>query len=285
MTEKRYDKSSKWLIEHHGDSILRLAGIENIASWRALQPELVQPQQLPDGLLEVVLQGETEPDYFLIEVATYPENRLAEQLTRDLMLAYLDRGVLPELLTVVLRPKGRLQPASERTMYSRRGLTRCEFRWRVVELWSLSANDLLQADDPGLAPWIPLTNFDEPPEQVLEKCRDLIHRKAPPQEETNLLAVAQVMTILRYNDERLLKVLGGEKMILESPLIQKLLNETRHQYLVKILQARFGSAPVELVEEIEAVRDEDKLNELVSTAAVCPTLDAFRERLREIAAG
>jgi hypothetical protein len=49
---QEYDRSSKWLIQHHGDSILRLAGIRDIDSWRPLQAELVQPRQLPDGLIE-----------------------------------------------------------------------------------------------------------------------------------------------------------------------------------------------------------------------------------------
>ncbi len=35
-----YDKSSKWLIQHHGDSILRLAGVRNIVVWRPLQAGL-----------------------------------------------------------------------------------------------------------------------------------------------------------------------------------------------------------------------------------------------------
>jgi hypothetical protein len=51
-----YDKSSKWLIQHHGDSILRLGGVRGIVSWRALQAELVQPRRLPDGLIEATLQ-------------------------------------------------------------------------------------------------------------------------------------------------------------------------------------------------------------------------------------
>ena len=54
-----YDKSSKWLIQHHGDSILRLAGIVGIESWRPLQAEVVQPRQLPDGLIEAPAPGET----------------------------------------------------------------------------------------------------------------------------------------------------------------------------------------------------------------------------------
>ena len=57
-----YDKSSKWLIQHHGDSILRLAGIEKIAAWRPAQAEVVQPSQMPDGLLEVRLEGEARDD-------------------------------------------------------------------------------------------------------------------------------------------------------------------------------------------------------------------------------
>ena len=81
-----YDKSSKWLIQHHGDSMLRLARIGKIEAWRPAQAEVVQPRQLPDGLLEVRLQGEPQDDLFLIEVATYPERRVGKQLTGDLML-------------------------------------------------------------------------------------------------------------------------------------------------------------------------------------------------------
>ncbi len=46
-----YDRSSKWLIQHHGDSMLRLADVKNIRAWRPVQAELVQPRRLPDGLL------------------------------------------------------------------------------------------------------------------------------------------------------------------------------------------------------------------------------------------
>jgi len=48
-----YDKSSKWLIEHHGDSILRLAGVRDIVASVPLQAELVQSRRLPDGLIEI----------------------------------------------------------------------------------------------------------------------------------------------------------------------------------------------------------------------------------------
>ena len=43
----QYDKSSKWLIQHHGDSILRLAGVLDIVSWQPLPAELVSPAGSP----------------------------------------------------------------------------------------------------------------------------------------------------------------------------------------------------------------------------------------------
>ena len=36
MERFRYDRSSKWLIEHHGDSILRLAGVDDVIAWKPL---------------------------------------------------------------------------------------------------------------------------------------------------------------------------------------------------------------------------------------------------------
>ncbi len=87
-----YDRSSKWLIQHHGDSMLWLARVKNIRAWRPAQAELVQPRRLPDGLLEVT---------------TYPQRRVSQQMTDDLLLVYLDRGQLPEGVTLVLRPKGK----------------------------------------------------------------------------------------------------------------------------------------------------------------------------------
>jgi hypothetical protein len=70
-----YDKSSKWLIQHHGDSILRLAGVEDITSWTPLQAELVQPRQLPDGILSVLERGQAEPDVYILEIASFPDAR------------------------------------------------------------------------------------------------------------------------------------------------------------------------------------------------------------------
>jgi hypothetical protein len=119
------DTSGKWLIQHHGDSILRLGGVRDIVSWRPLQAEVVHPGRLPDGLLEVHLLGQTRPDLFLLELETYPDKGLAEQIVRKKMLVYLDRGVLPEALVLILHPKpcGQVRAPTELGLQSRLGFS------------------------------------------------------------------------------------------------------------------------------------------------------------------
>src|SRR5579862_2990118 len=144
-----YDRSSKWLIQNHGDSILRLAGVEHVDAWRPLQAELVQPSQLPDGLLEVQVAGRQQPDLYIVEIATYPEQRQTRQLVRDALLVYLDRDALPEVLALVLHEKGRLTAAEKFSAQSAEQWTELRLRWRVVELWKLDAASLLATGEPG----------------------------------------------------------------------------------------------------------------------------------------
>ncbi|MBI1914574.1 MAG: hypothetical protein HYS12_07525 [Planctomycetes bacterium] len=71
MARQESDKSNKWMVRHQGRGILFLAGLRDVQRCQAVQPEVVQPRQLPDGLLEVCARGQRTPDPVLIEVATY----------------------------------------------------------------------------------------------------------------------------------------------------------------------------------------------------------------------
>jgi hypothetical protein len=278
-----YDRSSKWLIQHHGDSILRLANVSHIMRWRPAQAEVVQPRQTPDGLLEVQLEGADDDAAFLIEVATYPQRRINQQLTRDTMLVYLDRDELPEVITLVLRPKGQYRVPGQIRLRSRHGLTACTLTRRVVELWKVSAEDLLAAGDVGLVPWAILADSPDPPEKLARRCRESIETNSPAGEKENLIAVVQVLARLRYNEDSVFAALGGKKLMIESPLIQEIVAEAvaeaMHKSILGLLQRRFGATPSDIEVALRAVLDEDRLAELNATAGTCLDLDAFRKAL------
>src|SRR5690349_2509431 len=98
------DKSAKWLIAHHGGAILRLGGVTDLVRWQAAPTDLVLPTKLPDGLLFAWRAGRDQPEPYVVQIATYPELRAAEQALRDLLLVYLIRNEVPNVLVLVLRP-------------------------------------------------------------------------------------------------------------------------------------------------------------------------------------
>ena len=280
MQRQRFDRGSKWLIEKHGDLLLRVAGVTDVGRWRPVPTEVVQPRQLPDGLLEV--ERPTGRSLYLIEVQTYSDNRVPEQLLDDLTLVYQSRGQLPEAFVFVLRPKGQVRVAP--TVEVRRGDTFLAAGWRVVELWTLEADALLRTAEPALMPWVPLANFTGDTEALLRQCRQVIDDRADPAEAANLLAIAQVFASLTVRDSRLIhRVFGEIPMIMDSPIMQELVAvknaERMHRAITRCLQRRFGTVPDDLRAQITTVSDDDRLDELNFAAGTCADLDAFRRRL------
>ncbi|QEH37535.1 hypothetical protein OJF2_61260 [Aquisphaera giovannonii] len=288
-----YDKGSKWLIQHHGDAILWFAGIRDLVEWRAMHAELVQPRRFPDALLEARRAGQEKARLYIIEIATYAEPRVAEQAVRDACLVYLHQGKLPEVLVVILSRRRPRRPARSADLRSEQVWTRLQMTWRTIELWKLPAEELLQAGDVGLIPWVPLCRFDGPPAPIFRRCRERIDREAPPGERENLLVVSQILASLRYTDERLFQLFGGREAMIESPLLLKLKDEWTHEAaheaacksIIEFLQARFGPEAAGLRSDLDAIEDPTRLSELTRAAATCTGLKHFRSHLREATEG
>jgi predicted transposase YdaD len=284
MEPQKFDRSSKWMLEEHGKAVLYLAGERSVRSCRARKAEVVQPRSLPDGLLEATFTGDRAPQHVLVEVATYPEKRVVEQVRDDIMLVRQARGVLPEALALVLCLRGRYRVPEQAEERSGRGWTVSTLKWKVVELWTLSAEELRAAPDVAVVLWASLARFDGPPEVLLQRCRDRIEREGGKQ-RANLLAVAQVFAGLHFDKPEWLEILGGQKAMIESPLIQELVEEAqrvrRAQDIAKVLTVRFGASSDNLRAGLTQIKDDTKLGRLLDHAAACSSLQEFEARLRD----
>lgn len=296
------DKGGKWLIHSHGDSILRLTGVTDIPEWTARQAEPVEPRRLPDGMIEVRRRGQPRPTLYVVELSTYAYPRLAKQASDDALLVYLQRGVVPEVAAIVLRPRGRKPVPRELTIRSEEGSTTIHVRWKVVEVWRIPAEQLLAAGDIGLIPLVPLAHFDGPIEPILDECRERIDRDAPEQERENLRVVTHFFAGLKYNDPRLFQKLGGKEMLSKygSPVLREIIEEETREArrearregsremaetgIAEALRARFGPDAEAVKGELAAVGD-DRLKRLFGLAATCPDLAAFRKHLARSRAG
>jgi hypothetical protein len=116
------------------------------------------------------------------------------------MLVYLVRGEVPNVIVVVLRPKGQLRVPDHAERPGRDGVTAPGGRWQVIELWEVLAEPVLATADPGIMPWVPQMQATEPPEVVLRRCLDVIDRHSQAEDHDRLIAVTEVFTRLRYKD-------------------------------------------------------------------------------------
>jgi predicted transposase YdaD len=284
MSQPLYDPSSKWMIEEEGGSILYLAGARNVLSCKARKAEVVQPRKLPDGLLEVRFADRAKPALVLVEVATYPEKRVVKQIQGDIRLVREARGVLPEALILCLCPRGAYRVPQQVQERSPLGWTGERLEWKVIELWTLSAEDLLAAPNVGVVPWSTLAHFEGPPEVLLQRCRDRIDREGGAQ-RANLLAVTQVYAKLHFDKPEWLEILGGRKAMMQSPLIQEIVSESERTGQVKailhLLQKKFGPAGPSISAGLAQVKEEEKLLGLLVHATNCASLQDFDKRLRE----
>lgn len=195
---------------------------------------------------------------------------------------------MPDTLAVVLRPKGRFRIPSAMAEPSSEGWSELAVRWRVVELWTVPVGELLATEDPGMMPWALLSQFEGPPEPGARRCRIVIDRVRDAGEHANLLAVSQVLSRLRYNDPRLLTILGGSRIMIESPLLRELREEwtaearaeARAEDILRFLEYRFGPIPEAARDAVRATQDPQRLDALLECAARCENLDEFDARLR-----
>ncbi len=106
-----------------------------------------------------------------------------------------------------------------------------------------------------------------------------------------MLAITQFLARLRYNDEVLFEILGGRKVMIESPLVQELKKEWTEdakregrregeiKALMTFLIRRFGAQAEALETEIRATHDDARLKDMIEHAAICRSLAAFRKKL------
>ncbi len=167
---------------------------------------------------------------------------------------------------------------------SRLGWTGETLRWKVVEVWTLSAEELLTAPSVGVVPWVSLARYQGSPEVLLQRCRDRIEREGG-QHKANLLAVSQVFARLHFDKPEWLNILGGSKAVIESPLIQEIVEESRRaahvKAIVNFLQGRFGAVGPEVATGLAQLKEEERLLRLGSSAATCLSLQAFEDALRQ----
>ena len=151
-------------------------------------------------------------------------------------------------------------------------------------MWTLSAEELLTAPDVGAVTLASLAKYDGPPAVLLQRCRDRIDREGGEQ-RANLLAGSQAFARLHFDRPEWLNILRGRKMLIESPLIREIADESERTGHIKatlrVLVRRFGAVTPTITAGLERVKEANRLDRLTDQAVDCASLQSFKDGLRE----
>jgi len=146
-------------------------------------------------------------------------------------------------------------------------------------MWELEAEELFAAGDAGLIPWVPLAHTTQTPEVLMKRCRDRLASVPDPSDRAGLMVVTQILAGLAFPDNRFLDLFGGAQAMIESPVLdevkQLILVRALQEYVVDVLEARFGSIPKDRVLPLQTILDENRLRAMHRLAATCPDIEAF----------
>lgn len=182
----------------------------------------------------------------------------------------------------VLHPRNYRPPGEEfRLGYG--GKTTQWVEIQVVPLWEVEPDPSWE-QSAALMALYPLCRHPEPPSEAIRHAAGVIRRKASGSaDRADLLSILGLFGRLAYPDLNPVALIGREHMR-ESPLYQEIMDEgsilTARRYILTIVAGRFGKRAANSVElAVNAVEDLPRLDQLVSVAVRCASIDAFREEL------
>jgi predicted transposase YdaD len=216
---------------------------------RALDIELKNQHLFADALLEVMLHE--QPALLHIEFQAYDDPEMEMRLLEYNVLASRQYRHLPVYSYVIyLRKAGKIIEAPlVRTFPNGEEVHR--FFFRVIKLWEIPAEVLLQAGWIGVLPLVTLTEGGKQPEVV----REMIDRLASA-EEYDLLAISEVVGGLAFRKGPELEWFKRrfsmfQDILRESPIYQEIVEQglekgreegriqEQREMLIRLVQLRF----------------------------------------------
>ena len=208
------------------------------------------------------------------------------------MLSYYirirDKYDLPVYPVVVyLNPDDRgcnIQNSYENSIY---GDDILKFKYKVLKVWEIDPNIIIDNNLYGLYPIIPLTEHRSThDEKCLTKCFDLIQNIDIDNDvlKSDISVCTGVLAGLKYPKE-LIKSLMKVEIMRESVIYQDILDEGMEKgmekSIISVLAARFGDIPANLADRIYHTKNQSRLDKLLKLAATSKTVNEFESMMQK----
>jgi len=256
-----------------------------------LQDTTVQVEECLSGEFQFILrhsdelfrvQGQQGPFVLLLEVQLHADLRMPRRMRAYAALAEekYDLPVYPVVFYLLPPEAGVTLPGSYHSEFM--GLTAHQ-DFRVVLVWEMEARQVLEEGIVALLPFTPLMQGGADEETLGASVRLLREHKAGQEAEVALALFASFV----IDPERVQQIVRWDMAVLrESPwynqILQEGLQQAHRQDIVRLLQVRFdptGPHLTAIAEQLAAIEDTDRLQDLLVEAIRIASLEAFLEHL------
>jgi hypothetical protein len=159
------------------------------------------------------------------------------------------------------------------------------WQYKVIHLWKMKAEELVEMDKPSLLGLIGQTQITKP-ETLLPKVVEMV--KTLPKFEMQKRLLAEMLLLLEDKEvlNMLERLIENEDLLLDTPMMRRLraqgeLNKSRDNIL-KVVDLRFQpelSLRQEFEQQLEFIVNETVLDMLLMTAVQCQTIMEFQTLL------
>lgn len=261
--------------------------------------EAVSIQRMSDALFKV---NEDGYEYLmLVEFQTRPDREMPLRIMEYTALHH--RRYRKPIYPVVVNLTG--IGIKDRYSFDCLDLTIMNFNYRQVNLREVSGTQYLYRGLIGLIPFVPLMKHNEHPEKVLEKCAQRLETEVPGEEDRSTMYLALgVMASLKFPKNLILRVLEVSKME-NSPLFDGIREEWeargiekgriegerrgeirgelkgRLDLLINLIETKFGVVPDKLREQLNALKEQEAIKEVLRKAISSDTIEEFVAMLKQ----
>jgi predicted transposase YdaD len=247
---------------------------------RALDIELKNQHLFADALLEVLLHG--KPALLHIEFQVYDDPEMEMRLLEYNVLASRQYRHLPVYSYVIyLRKAGKIAESPLVRIFPD-GEVIHRFFYRVIKLWEIPAETLLQTGWIGVLPLVTLTDGGKQPEVV----KEMIDRLAVA-EEYDLLAISEVVGGLVFKKGPELEWFKRrfsmfQDILRESSVYQEIVEkgiQGQREMLLGFVQMRFPELLALAKQQTEGITDPDLLPSLSHKLFAAQTVEEAKQFL------
>ncbi|MDI6794285.1 MAG: hypothetical protein QME81_15715 [bacterium] len=180
-----------------------------------------------------------------------------------------------------------------------RDLKSLRHEYKVIKVWEVEAEKILEKKITGLYPLLPLMKTDKSGEELISEAAELIEKEVEDIEhKADAYVALRIFSAINFPSSLVNKILKRRDIMVQSPAYQEILQEGEmigigkgkvlgieegiERSILEVLEERFGFISPKLEQEVRGLQGMKACDFLLRKAINVPSIEEFKELLERV---